>query len=343
MVTKLVIHSARGALVAMGALILVACSSGWHGEDRDFRQHMRDLVGAIGDYARAQRAGFLVIPQNGHELLTQDGEPGGAPSAAYLSAIDGVGREDLFFGYGGDGLPTPAAERDRMAAFMDLALQHGVRPLVTDYCSGVEAVDESFALAGARGYLSFAAPRRELDVVPLYPTAPIDANASDVATLAEARNFLYLLNPDSARFPTRPDYLAAVAATDYDVVILDLFHEDADGNPTSLTAADLAEIRTKGRGGSRLLVCYLSIGEAESYRYYWHAAWTRASGRPSWLAEENPDWPGNYKVEYWDPEWQAILLGSDGAYLDRILAAGFDGVYLDIIDAYEYFEAALGR
>jgi cysteinyl-tRNA synthetase len=329
-VTKLAIRSARGALVAMAALFLVSCSSRWHGEDRDFRQDMRDLVSAIGDYARARRPGFLVIPQNGHELLTQDGEPGGAPCAAYLSAIDGVGREDLFFGYGGDGLPTPAVERARMVAFMDLALQHGVRPLVTDYCSSTEAVDQSFALAGARGYLSFAAPSRELDVVPLYPTAPIDANASQVTTLAEARNFLYLLNPDSARFPTRPDYLAAIAATDYDVVILDLFYADADGNPISLTSADLAAIRTKGRGGSRLLVCYLSIGEAESYRYYWQAAWARASGRPSWLAEENPDWPGNYKVEYWDPEWQAILLG-------------FDGVYLDIIDAHGYFEAAVGR
>ena len=32
-------------------------------------------------------------------------------------------------------------------------------------------------------------------------------------------------------------------------------------------------------------------------------------------------------------------MGSPDAYLDRILAAGFDGVYLDIIDAFEYFEA----
>jgi cysteinyl-tRNA synthetase len=33
-----------------------------------------------------------------------------------------------------------------------------------------------------------------------------------------------------------------------------------------------------------------------------------------------------------------VLFGSDDAYLDRILAAGFDGAYLDIIDAFEYFE-----
>ena len=44
-------------------------------------------------------------------------------------------------------------------------------------------------------------------------------------------------------------------------------------------------------------------------------------------------------MEYWNPEWQAIIYGSENAYLDKVLQAGFDGVYLDIIDGYEYFEA----
>jgi len=43
-------------------------------------------------------------------------------------------------------------------------------------------------------------------------------------------------------------------------------------------------------------------------------------------------------VRYWDPRWQAVIYGSASAHLDRILAAGFDGVYLDIIDAYQYYE-----
>ena len=60
--------------------------------------------------------------------------------------------------------------------------------------------------------------------------------------------------------------------------------------------------------------------------------------KPVWLEEENPNWPGNYKVKYWDPEWQSIIFGSENAYLDAILAVNFDGVYLDIIDGFEYFE-----
>ena len=80
----------------------------------------------------------------------------------------------------------------------------------------------------------------------------------------------------------------------------------------------------------------MSIGEAEDYRYYWQPEWSRKP--PLWLYEENPDWKGNYKVKYWDENWQKIIFGENNSYLDKILNCGFDGVYLDIIDAFEYFE-----
>ena len=37
--------------------------------------------------------------------------------------------------------------------------------------------------------------------------------------------------------------------------------------------------------------------------------------------------------------WQGLIYGTPGAYLDKILVAGFDGAYLDIIDVFAYFEA----
>ena len=85
-----------------------------------------------------------------------------------------------------------------------------------------------------------------------------------------------------------------------------------------------------------MIISYMSIGEAEDYRFYWQSDWE--VGNPVWLDAENPNWKGNYKVRYWDKNWQAIIYGSDGAYLDKIISKGFDGVYLDIIDAFEYFE-----
>ena len=36
---------------------------------------------------------------------------------------------------------------------------------------------------------------------------------------------------------------------------------------------------------------------------------------------------------YWEEEWRQLIFD----YTDRLIAAGFDGAYLDIIDAYQYF------
>jgi cysteinyl-tRNA synthetase len=85
-----------------------------------------------------------------------------------------------------------------------------------------------------------------------------------------------------------------------------------------------------------MVISYMSIGEAESYRYYWDDDWRL--GNPEWLVRENPNWKGNFKVQYWNPEWKAVILGNDNSYLQLILDAEFDGVYLDIIDGFEFFE-----
>jgi len=126
--------------------------------------------------------------------------------------------------------------------------------------------------------------------------------------------------------------MQAVTATNYDLIVMDLFFEDG----AAFTAAEINEIRSKANGGKRLVICYMSIGEAEDYRYYWLPEWN--SHKPAWMEAENPDWAGNYKVHYWNKEWQGIIYGNDNSYLKKILDAGFDGVYLDIIDAFEYYE-----
>jgi len=136
----------------------------------------------------------------------------------------------------------------------------------------------------------------------------------------------------------------------YDLVVMDY---SRDGGPAAeFQAAEIERIRSQGPCGQRLIVSYLSIGEAEDYRFYWDPDWVDAQGNPipgiapDWLGPPNPDWPGNYKVRYWDSDWQALIFGNPAgpltSYADRILSAGFDGVYLDIIDGYEYWGAAGG-
>lgn len=134
--------------------------------------------------------------------------------------------------------------------------------------------------------------------------------------------------------------LDAIGNTNFDLVVIDY---SVDGSEEGKFTADQIEQLKTRSGGNKLVLAYMSIGEAENYRWYWDNSWdanddsTPDNGAPAWLGPSNPDWPGNYKVRYWDADWQAIIFGSSTAYLDKIIDAGFDGVYLDIIDAYEYW------
>ena len=298
--------------------------------DINYREEMREFVQSISTYTKGINTNFIVIPQNGHELLTENGEETGTPAVNYLSAIDGVGREDLFYGYDADNEATPASERSYMIAFLDIAESNGVEVLVTDYCWTQSFVYDSYAQNYAKVYISFAADHRELDNIPAYPPYPYNVNYLNITLLREAMNFLYLINPGA--YSDKYTFLNAIRGTDFDIIITDLFFDGTQ----ELTANDVASLKVKNNGGTRLVISYMSIGEAENYRYYWQSEWN--TNPPSWLTGENPDWPGNYKVRYWDKDWQDIIYGNDGSYSKKILDAGFDGVYLDIIDAYEYFE-----
>ena len=76
------------ALWILLALFASGCATGWRGEDRDFRQDMRDFVGSISEYGKGRTDGFLIVPQNGQELVTADGEPDGPSAPEYLDIID---------------------------------------------------------------------------------------------------------------------------------------------------------------------------------------------------------------------------------------------------------------
>jgi cysteinyl-tRNA synthetase len=296
--------------------------------DVNFRDEMRSFVMQISSYAKSKSSGFLIIPQNGHELLSAEDAPSSLIDD-YITAIDGTGREDLFYGYDEDDIKTDPDESEYLIELLEIAKNAGKVNLVTDYCSTHSKMDDSYLQNNQRGYISFAAGSRDLDIIPPYPATPYNENSVDVNTISAAKNFLYLLDPEN--YTNKSAYLAALADTNYDLLIIDAFYKEE-----ILTQSELTALKVKKNGSKRLVISYMSIGEAETYRYYWQNEWE--SSEPEWLEEENPDWEGNYKVKYWMQEWQSLIYGSDSSYLDKILAAGFDGVYLDIIDAFEYFE-----
>jgi len=136
--------------------------------------------------------------------------------------------------------------------------------------------------------------------------------------LAGVETWLYhLANVNATR-------AAQIAASNADLVVIDAEHSET----SPYKAAELNAMRG---GQDKLIVSYLSIGEAETYRSYWQSSWN--SNPPAFLDDPNPEWPDNYKVRYWDPAWQQIMFRQ----IDKIIASGFNGLYLDIVDAYQYW------
>jgi cysteinyl-tRNA synthetase len=108
-----------------------------------------------------------------------------------------------------------------------------------------------------------------------------------------------------------------------------------------LTFITVAPALKESEGSEKLILAYMSIGQAETYREYWLGEW--ADKPPAWLGEPDPTRPDDYWVRYWDPEWQEIIYSTPESYLDRIIALGFNGVHLDRVDAYQYYEERDGR
>lgn len=133
-----------------------------------------------------------------------------------------------------------------------------------------------------------------------------------------------------------PEQQARIAASPYDLVVIDYARSEKNALVEEpLTADEVAKMKMKPDGSRRLIIAYLSIGESEDNRYYWLAEWNRK--RPSWMRGESREWKGNYLVQYWEPTWQKIIFGNEKSYVDRIIAAGFDGFYIDRADAYYRF------
>jgi cysteinyl-tRNA synthetase len=292
---------------------------------------MRSFVEGISAYAKAVQPNFIVIAQNGPDLLTSNGKPNGELVAGYANALDGQGQEHPFYGQDRYDKPTKPADRDYYVAFLDRAEQQGIKVLVTDYCSTHAYIDDAYAQALAHYYVSFAAYGRnyDLDNIPPYPAEPFGVNANAISSLGQVFNFLYLIDPDS--FPSRRKFVRAVRATNYDLLISDAYY-----NGRAFTPAQVAELKHKANGGTRLVIAYVNIGAAENWRYYWQPGWTQDN--PAFLAGKYEGYPDERWARYWFGEWQAIIFGNDASYVKRIIDATFDGIYLDNILAYEYFE-----
>ncbi len=127
-----------------------------------------------------------------------------------------------------------------------------------------------------------------------------------------------------------------LADSKYELLIIDNTRT-VIGKEAYYNATDITKLKnSKGwNGKNKIVVSYVDIGEAEEHRYYWKEDWR--VGNPDWIVANDPDgWKGNYPVKYWRKEWKDLMFGTDSSIIDMILADGYDGIYLDWVEAFEF-------
>jgi cysteinyl-tRNA synthetase len=302
------------------------------------REEMRKLIQEISAFARRYRRDFTVVTQNGLALLTKSDsgdETQALPARTYMRSIDGVLQEALFYGLPEMDKPTTKNRRDALLTLAGVAKQGGLMVLALDYAKTTEAIDAAYELSRAKGLVSFVAPAvgLEINAVPRHPHHPASANSTSIISLRSIKNFLYIRN--SSAFGRQDEFAMKLHDNNFDAVVVDIFHRK--GEPLSTQAVET--LKFKKLGARRLVLAYLNIGAAESYQSYWKSHWRE--GSPLWISAAYPGNADKYFVQYWHPEWRKIITGNTDSYVYGIVKQGFDGVVLDDVDAYRYFEGGM--
>jgi cysteinyl-tRNA synthetase len=124
----------------------------------------------------------------------------------------------------------------------------------------------------------------------------------------------------------------ALASSAYDLLVV-----EPTGTYREAARFDMKDLvrRLKEGRRDRIVLAYLLLGEADSHRTYWGKDWREPGkgrpGTPDFLLKPDPDgWKDTYVVDFTDARWQDLVR----ADLRAIMAAGFDGLYLDWLEAY---------
>jgi cysteinyl-tRNA synthetase, unknown class len=281
-------------------------------------EKMQDFVIKISSYAKGIDNDFLIIPQNGLELVYNYTDPNEGLNEFYMNAIDGVGVEELFY----NGTYSPDGER--ISILQEIKKTRKV--MVAEFVKDDNDVSDAINLNHSEGFICFPRISTNYDYLQI-PDSTSFSNSNNIITLADAQNYLYLISTDN--FPVKQDMIDAIAETDFDVLLIDLFF-----NGKELTSDEINRLKYKANGASRLVIAYMNIGSAEKFRYYWKNNW--GLHHPLWIKRKYEGYDDEFWVKFWKPEWQEIIYGNDKSYIKKIIDAGFDGAYLDNVEAY-YF------
>ena len=298
-------------------VLIVACSK----EKRSDKAagKMQEFIINISSYSRGLDPDFIIIPQNGIELAFSNCDTAEGFNSSFISAIDGVGIESLFY-------EETTVEDDGRLGMARRIKNASKKILVADYVNDNSNIASAIQHSKNEDFICFPRSSENYDYKYI-PDSVINENTNNINTLQDAKNYLYLINTDN--FSSKQDMLNAIAATNFDALIIDMFF-----NEEALTSTEVTQLKTKANGGKRLLISYINVGAAEKWRYYWKKSWMVHI--PCWLKRKYEGYGDEIWVKFWNNKWQEIIYGNDDSYFKKIIDAGFDGAYLDNVEAY-YF------
>lgn len=314
----------------------------------NFRQIMRDAVVELSTYAHNRNPRFLLLARNGLELATKGrwetsreeildplGKeedkrvPTGYLMRPFVRALDGMVQDGLFCGRESFDKPTSPDEKKRLMQIAEQVAALGKPVLSIDYCKDSKLIAAAQKEAAQHKFLSMPETSGKRLLENLTPGMhPYNENPHHIDSLVGAKNFLVYLN--SRKLGNKGQFLVAMSKLNHDILIIDPLHTSGI---EPLNKEDVYRLKFKRLGSQRKVIAILSLAKADTFRPYWQRNWEM--GEPDWLAAPSPQDQDRYVVKYWAPEWKEIV----GQYFKWIIDIGFDGIMLDDVEAFQYFEA----
>ncbi len=122
----------------------------WRGERWQAADDMVRFVADLSAWAKRAKPGFLIVPQNGEELLTD---------ARYRAAIDGMGKEDMLFGDRGNEVRNAGPRIERAKRNFAPAVAAGLPVLAVEYARRPEHVAAAREELKSMGFIPYFGPR----------------------------------------------------------------------------------------------------------------------------------------------------------------------------------------
>jgi cysteinyl-tRNA synthetase len=115
-----------------------------------------------------------------------------------------------------------------------------------------------------------------------------------------------------------------VSKTTFGIVVVDYSRDGSDEG--MLKASEVKEMKK----GGKVVLAYINIGYAEEWRFYWDKI-----KDATFVGSADIRWKGEHLIlDFDNSAWKDII----HEYVEKIKKIGFDGVYLDGVNAYEEFQ-----